>query len=531
MTVFADLLQTFSSCSLADLERQAREMPLYLLERAWHTSPILRRQRGRVQRIVDEIAARVVERRLWRDADLYYPIFTTMETMDDEERTEQLLRRLEIHLGMRPLEELRAFAAPMHRLLSLTGRVWRTDAGRVRPLERDVFTRIDESAATVYLPEPGLFLDIVPESRYPTRPVDAEAREGLDRLRDAWSLLRAVDPETARDFDDCISTIVLLPPAAAGGAVDRHRARWSYNLRLRYFGGVFLDVSGGDRYSAAEGLVHEHLHQRLWHWWEIECPDGLPERHVVVRSPMTGMERPAYVMVHALAVYVAVHELYLAIRGAADYAPAPDGWVESRLDRLSAVVPQLHDVLCDIVRPRTTVRKLLDVLLARFASSAPPITSGEPVMDSPECTEKPCGILLHQRPWLHDVFRLDDPRAFLVLETWFNTPDEDITDRSLAEATTRLDGKNLLFLKALVDGRPEVINVELDGDRLLTAAELLAAPPTICVHETNDPASGFHLRTDIRDVKILAPIRGWILRSHTDPATVGVPALQADPAQ
>ena len=139
-----------------------------------------------------------------------------------------------------------------------------------------------------------------------------------------------------------------------------------------------------------------------------------------------------------------------------------------------------------------------------------------------------CGILLHQRPWLTDMFRFDDPRALLCLETWFTTPDEEITDESLADGTLTLDGRNLLFLKAVVDGRPEIINIELDQGRFLTAAELCAAAPTICVHRTNDPRSGFDLRTSIREVRILAVIRNWTLRSHADPETIAVKAARPD---
>jgi hypothetical protein len=136
-----------------------------------------------------------------------------------------------------------------------------------------------------------------------------------------------------------------------------------------------------------------------------------------------------------------------------------------------------------------------------------------------------CGILLHQRPWLSDLVRFEDPRALLCLETWFTTADEEVTDAALADGTVTLDGKNLLFLKALVDGRPEIINVELEEGRVLTARELATAPRTICVHRSNDPDSGFDLRLDITEVKILAVIRNWILRSHKDPHRVAVKAV------
>ncbi len=135
-----------------------------------------------------------------------------------------------------------------------------------------------------------------------------------------------------------------------------------------------------------------------------------------------------------------------------------------------------------------------------------------------------CGILLHQRPMLQDMLQLDHPRGWLFFESWLLTPNEPITDEGLRSATTTLDGKNLLFLKALVEGRPEIINIESEAGEFVTAETLRNANSTICVHQSNDPASGFYLRTDLKDVRILAPIRRWTLYSHVDPTQVGQPA-------
>ena len=124
-----------------------------------------------------------------------------------------------------------------------------------------------------------------------------------------------------------------------------------------------------------------------------------------------------------------------------------------------------------------------------------------------------CGILLHQRPMLQNVMDFNDPLEWLFCSTWFETPDEPITDAALADATLTVNGQNLLFLKALVDGRPEIINVEFPAGETMSAARLLGAEPKICVHLTNDPSSGFYCR-DARDVRILAPIRSWRVRSE-----------------
>jgi hypothetical protein len=123
-----------------------------------------------------------------------------------------------------------------------------------------------------------------------------------------------------------------------------------------------------------------------------------------------------------------------------------------------------------------------------------------------------CGILLHQRPMLQDLFNVTEPLGWLFFSTWFDVPEEPITDAALAEATLRLNGQKLWFLKALIDGRPEILNIELPDGETLTAERLLSADKVICVHLTNDPASGFYCRS-VEDVRILAPIRSWRVRS------------------
>lgn len=141
------------------------------------------------------------------------------------------------------------------------------------------------------------------------------------------------------------------------------------------------------------------------------------------------------------------------------------------------------------------------------------------VVDHPKAG---CGILLHQRPMLQDVQSFDSPLSLLFFVSWLGTPDTEISDVMLRDATVQLDGKNLLFLKALVDGNPEIINIELEPDEILSAETLRKAEPVICVHESNDPASGFYLRK-VKNVKILAPIRSWQLRAHDDPTRIGQP--------
>jgi hypothetical protein len=132
-------------------------------------------------------------------------------------------------------------------------------------------------------------------------------------------------------------------------------------------------------------------------------------------------------------------------------------------------------------------------------------------------TAEKCGILLHQRPMLQNMLNVTDPVGWLFFSSWFSTPDEPITDGALAEAMLTVNGQRLWFLKALVDGKPEIINIEMEPDEMLTADRLLNADRTICVHLTNDPASGFYCRS-VKDVQILAPIRNWRVQSNGEVA-------------
>jgi hypothetical protein len=136
-------------------------------------------------------------------------------------------------------------------------------------------------------------------------------------------------------------------------------------------------------------------------------------------------------------------------------------------------------------------------------------------MDDHDDTGPGCGILLHQRPMLQRVADLSDPLSLLFLTSWLETDNAGPDDEQLREATVEVDGQNLLFLKAIVDGRPEIINIELPAGHFLTSERLRSAPPTICVHESDDPASGFYLR-HVDDVRILGAIRGWRLRGKAD---------------
>jgi hypothetical protein len=138
---------------------------------------------------------------------------------------------------------------------------------------------------------------------------------------------------------------------------------------------------------------------------------------------------------------------------------------------------------------------------------------------------KPCGILLHQRPLLQYFSRANDSKSCYFFECWNATAEEEITDQSLAEATYTIDEMNLVFLKVLIDGQPEIINVETPAGEFLTSKRLLNSPKTICVHLSNDPDSGFS-RRQVHTIKFLAPLRDLKIHSHGNPTRVAVPAFR-----
>ena len=183
-----------------------------------------------------------------------------------------------------------------------------------------------------------------------------------------------------------------------------------------------------------------------------------------------------------------------------------------RHGRFEAETEGLESTTHVIIRPSSIEAPLADRLLRLSTEAEDDMT--DPAATC-ETTGEPegCGILLHQRPMLQKVMEFDDPVSFMFFTSWISEAGAALTDESLAEATTEVDGVNLLFLKANIDGRPEIINIEFPVGEVMTVERLTNAEPTICVHLTNDPASGFYLR-NVEQVELIAPIRNWQLHGQ-----------------
>lgn len=365
--LLAHVLGLHSRYTVTDLQRLSAEMPAYLLGRAAHLNPRVAEQPERLARAAAAVAEGHDNAR-WRDAEIYYPIFTLAESGADAVRTEQLWTRLEIQLGLQPVDALASLPPAIYRLTKPRGKCYQVSDGVVAGMEPPIVLFPEWGETTVYTPATGLFADVLPAEHYgPCNDAAAAAMTASRHLAEALTLVESCSPELAADIRDLIRTIVLVPPRPRSEYdASPMSYRWSFNLRLRYFGAVFLELEHVDRYGALEGLVHEYYHQRCWQWWEIERPSGIPQPDVMMRSPVTGLIRSAIVMTQAFLIYVAIHELLSVVSAKEGSTAATGSWLEARRSHIAARIPSLYAALGEIVEPGTTIAAMLDSLMARF---------------------------------------------------------------------------------------------------------------------------------------------------------------------
>jgi hypothetical protein len=215
----------------------------------------------------------------------------------------------------------------------------------------------------VYWPRPGLFRDLLGADLYPDVP---PARSNEDLRGD---LARAL--EIVRLYDDALYAEVLRCFSVCVLTTDFGTVRSSFNLRLRYVGGLFLNAFHETPLGLAEGLVHEYYHQRIWHWWWNEPVEGMPGEDVLVTSPITGRRRPVPVMTHALVIYTALAEMLATLAGRLAGEEAASAAARAR--RLQAGIDPLHDALRLSVPAGSRAEALLDVV-GRLA--APTVDAG-----------------------------------------------------------------------------------------------------------------------------------------------------------
>lgn len=271
-----------------------------------------------------------------------------------------VLELLRVQLGLVEFADAR-LRDGIFRLVHVDGTIRARRSSHVERLEDEIVESVAGLPARVLLPYRRLYQDLVSPELY-RDDVGRYDRAGLGaKVSAAVDLLERYSPEIAADLRDVIRTVVLVPDL-------RDARQWSYNLRLAYFGAVFVNAFAVERHGMAEALMHEYFHQRLWQWWTYERPSGLPPESVLIRSPITNREKPAIVMLQALLIYVSAQRLYADVAsGDESLTPEERRWVEQRASSLSAAIPDLHRALVEHVPDETTGALIIDRAMELFA--------------------------------------------------------------------------------------------------------------------------------------------------------------------
>ncbi|WP_316204406.1 hypothetical protein [Bradyrhizobium sp. SZCCHNS3051] len=365
MNLVAEIIERFSGNNLGTLQRAAAALPVYLFDRSLALSPLLLAQRRRVARIRECLERGATSAQLARDSEIYFPIFTLAETAADQARTEDLLRRLEFLLG---LEDCTALTPGYYRLTRPVPRVVRVASNGIEEIADAQPLPMFDGRSIVHMPRDGLFHDLLPKDLYPSTQ-ESQSQACLVEALDVGSgLLAAQCPDLMQDLVEAISTIVLIPDwlRAADGSEDHEgNERWCFNLRLRYFGGIFLNLYRVGGCGALEGMVHEYCHQRLWLWWEIDRPSGVPDRHDTMVSPVTGLQRSVAVMVHALVIYFVIADVYQTLLNSRHQITELP-WLIQRRAKIVTGIPTLVDELSRRLKKGTVLSGIVQWLGERW---------------------------------------------------------------------------------------------------------------------------------------------------------------------
>ena len=371
MNLFVDAIARWSSLGLDALnQRVGPYMPEHFLASTRQLEPALGPHAREVDEILAAFTARRGESSLWRNPEIYAQIALLAEAARRHDDLTPRLASLRVHAGLVPLRSA-TIGDGTYRLMHVDGSIGIVSAGTIEDIGPRIVTTCDAYRGLILRPHPGLFADLIAPALYPTVADADNARDatdvdsdndnhdGADRIVGALRRLARDCPDVFADFEDVVSTVVLVP--------DLHdQARWSYNLRLSYFGGIFLNAYATTGVQGlVEGLIHEYYHQRLWQWWAYEQPDGLPPEEATLRSPVTGRVKSVRVMIHALLIYVAIYDYYLSQRGGDE-----DAWVSARLDLLRTAIPELHRSLSAWIGSGTILRAMVDDAAERFAVAA-----------------------------------------------------------------------------------------------------------------------------------------------------------------
>lgn len=361
MNLALECLERFSLLGFEGLVgRVERTMPQHFLRSTAKLQPSLGAHRAEIE----EIAAAMeneADCATWRNPEVYAQIALLAQAVGQGRDPSPVLELLRVQIGMLCLSDARHLTDGPIRLLHVDGSIHVCHNGKINQVDDEVVASISGLAAKILLPHRGLYRDLLGPTLYPDQVLPFDRAELTEKLCKGVHLVEQYSPNIASDLECVIQTVVLIP--------DLNDSRqWSYNLRLGYFGAIFINGFAVGRHGLAEALIHEYFHQRLWQWWTFEPPGGLLPNSMLVRSPVTNRDKPAGVMLQALLIYISVHQFYADVAAFDDrLTPQEQNWIEERTSKLSAAIPQLSEVLREHVPKKTTVALILDLAMERFA--------------------------------------------------------------------------------------------------------------------------------------------------------------------
>ncbi len=389
MNQILEALDTFSGSTAQQLATHIPELPLFLLDVAVRRTPLLAQRREAIAAVRQHIDERNLADGLWNDPEIYYPLLSLSDQVRELEDADRLLRLLRVYLGLDPLESAEV-PDGFYRLTRLKNAVFYREGESVRQLDDNDMYLPADGGPRVYLPVPGLFSDILnPDIRnpgvasvdayaniYSTSEAGADMQLAADRYREALALIATFEEGAVADFCHIVNTVVLLPPVGSPALTsemvvnapfaatrDDPALRWSFNMRFRYYGAVFVNPFSVDAFGLAEGLIHEYLHQRIWLWWQLEQPTGIPAMPgTPVRSPVTEAVREGAVLMQAVTIYASAIEFYRYFESRG--LPMSE-WARRRRALLEKALPILAERILKVIPGDSHMARMVEEVVAR----------------------------------------------------------------------------------------------------------------------------------------------------------------------
>lgn len=306
-------------------------LPYRLWSTAIITNPDIQRQDGFAQ--LDDVISTPVNS-LWRNPEVY-PYLNYLNITQNPALGPPVAA-LNVQCGLRDLTRQLPVFGSIFRIRHPSARAFRISSGAIELLSGiSTAQSLDDPFPLIYRPYPNLFSDI--EGRYYRGDSSTLSLTSLAQLTErAIQIISRYCPDLAAGITARISTIAFMPrqPAAAR----------SFSLRNFYIGGIF--VSLGSVIMLAEQIIHEYYHQQIWPWWLVDRPRDLPPDGNLVRSPVTGKERPMPVMIQAALIYASVSDFYRFVLNSGEAAMYPQHEIEEAQAR-SLQIDSGYRVLLD----------------------------------------------------------------------------------------------------------------------------------------------------------------------------------------